>query len=1413
MNGIFSGAGAAKNQPNRVNFSRLLESAKKTNSTSSGASMTTPASSSGSSNRKTLTAPPAPKGISYATTSQQTKNSSSESLDVARAGTSSRGTFYTSNVGPFTGPPRIPLPSSTPSSGVRDMVRITNPPQQNVTRANPTPSIHGQNLPLIEAPQTPSGSEHGNEKKRSRNPTQGSPKSVAIFEGEHKKVLPTFNFPTLISSVQYIQANEFELPANPELTTNAHENLQMSHNDWEKTIEFASESNNSGGNNPSACYSRPCYQCGLMNIPKSITRKVVNLLSQPNLFGTMETNGYFSFPMQFSHGNHIYLQYVHSDHRRPDPWAFGIEVDFGSAHDLDTHLKQWVNLRFCTEMIEDYWENVIRKMFPWTCKTPLDQRLSENILWEPIFGPDSLIEDTFFTPAELGGIYDRFIERVAEKLKKMPDFLREIPLIIYERYLGKRTPLCRRDGPDFDSAEARSFVAQLFGLGEPKGLETQITNVLSQIQKETFDYRLKLARLLLRGPGDFVPPGFVRTIIAFYRDLYQYLMGKTATIGDLIPQMCERLQKTRMVQELGGLSQFLNQDDYIQNHLKPIDESIKRLNFTQNTSWSMMISDLKSVGISENKAGDAFETGLLPDYIQRNVSPHVKALFLRSLFSAPNPRGPNFFGLSNDNTCPSFDILHPWCGQCKTMLFSQQRYQQHVNTMRDINDAVRPLEHCIQKEGLSPEAEMDRNNPVRESVLGQGVWMLNGFDELMQYFYPSYDGHLKMEPLTSPQPDSKQLKRLIVNSAFRIDADDDEFQRWYAIAPDGTGAYLAELSLGKIVHIINGTIIGKTDQFQLKMVNSENQLEDLDTALPQNTVDGDTFESHVSQVYLRETPWLFYGRPAWESHVVKTAEIVLPVYYGQTRPPWARPWAVWEDGSANCWNADTYMMPKPPVGIATPLFGPTQTGNIAVGYSQKWVIPTFERFAAYAPSAYRLSGESTLRIINRMNDSDVVSALVKSSYFNHRLYCSDPLAVSDISATKKVSDISATKKMTGFFNLPVLLHLPTWMDVDLMGPFSLFPNSKVFVITPHADPSFLNRNVELMTTSEIFQHLGRWLRRGTLVPFDQVEIGTDSQATSYVLDQNLETNQLYFEDFGIPISSNPFVYVEINDRRLILPWPMICSTALLQKSGDRLGGIRMLLYVQALLRSGLIAWVERKIRSVTLPEPNLKILDSPSLSSAWDLKKSVWSIFPSDRSAACREQVLDAFRTFPFVLVQVVMEFQFLRQHVNSHSLTMVPEMGGRFERYLVDLITEKPILDPDARPTGTTVALIDYVPSGPQTQDIIPSPRVAQWTNVHKVILQHFIGNMLWNHDFRGVDDDAVKDVELGPLFFRAAVAWLLAEFDYGYLYLTGNAVERTMALARIEQSSALTGADANFKSNDRRAPIFTDLSEIVPN
>jgi hypothetical protein len=161
----------------------------------------------------------------------------------------------------------------------------------------------------------------------------------------------------------------------------------------------------------------------------------------------------------------------------------------------------------------------------------------------------------------------------------------------------------------------------------------------------------------------------------------------------------------------------------------------------------------------------------------------------------------------------------------------------------------------------------------------------------------------------------------------------------------------------------------------------------------------------------------------------------------------------------------------------------------------------------------------------------------------------------------------------------------------------------------------------------------------------------------------------------------------------------------------------------------------------------------------------------------------------------------------------MVPEMGGRFERYLVDLITEKPILDPDARPTGTTVALIDYVPSGPQTQDIIPSPRVAQWTNVHKVILQHFIGNMLWNHDFRGVDDDAVKDVELGPLFFRAAVAWLLAEFDYGYLYLTGNAVERTMALARIEQSSALTGADANFKSNDRRAPIFTDLSEIVPN
>jgi hypothetical protein len=288
MNGIFSGAGAAKNQPNRVNFSRLLESAKKTNSTSSGASMTTPASSSGSSNRKTLTAPPAPKGISYATTSQQTKNSSSESLDVARAGTSSRGTFYTSNVGPFTGPPRIPLPSSTPSSGVRDMVRITNPPQQNVTRANPTPSIHGQNLPLIEAPQTPSRSEHGNEKKRGRNPTQGSPKSVAIFEGEHKKVLPTFNFPTLISSVQYIQANEFELPANPELTTNAHENLQMSHNDWEKTIEFASESNNSGGNNPSACYSRPCYQCGLMNIPKSITRKVVNLLSQPNLFGTME---------------------------------------------------------------------------------------------------------------------------------------------------------------------------------------------------------------------------------------------------------------------------------------------------------------------------------------------------------------------------------------------------------------------------------------------------------------------------------------------------------------------------------------------------------------------------------------------------------------------------------------------------------------------------------------------------------------------------------------------------------------------------------------------------------------------------------------------------------------------------------------------------------------------------------------------------------------------------------------------------------------------------------------------------------------------------------------------------------------------------------------------------------------------
>jgi len=89
------------------------------------------------------------------------------------------------------------------------------------------------------------------------------------------------------------------------------------------------------------------------------------------------------------------------------------------------------------------------------------------------------------------------------KIEKNARFSQGNPLIIYERYLGKRTPLCRRDGPDFDSAEARSFVAQLFGLNDPKGLETQITNVLSQIQKETFDYRLKLARLLLRGPGIF----------------------------------------------------------------------------------------------------------------------------------------------------------------------------------------------------------------------------------------------------------------------------------------------------------------------------------------------------------------------------------------------------------------------------------------------------------------------------------------------------------------------------------------------------------------------------------------------------------------------------------------------------------------------------------------------------------------------------------------------------------------------------------------------------------------------------------------------------------------------------------------------------------------------------------------------
>jgi len=1319
----------------------------------------------------------------------------------------------------------LPAGSSTPASNERSIVKRTSGFRQHDARAKSTADVHGQNLLTIDDLATNTNVS----KKRTREPDdvkKMSPGSRSVFapaETSSKQRNPLASYAPLAAPVQVIRVPEFRLPDDPGLTTKARDELQMSHGDWETSIGFASGSAD-GNIDSSACYSRPCYQCGLMNIPKFMTQKVVNLLSEPGAFQTMETAGYFSSPIQFAHERYNYFQYVRPDTYPNIPAGHTVELNLSSASqpDLETHLKQWVNLRFCTEMIEDYWDNVIHKTFPWTCKTPLDQRLSENILWEPIFGPDSLIEDAFFTDDELGGIYYEFTERVAKKSQKMPDFLREIPLIIYERYLGTHTPLCLREG-DFNNAKAKGFVAQLFKLGDPASLGDHIYNMLERIPRQTLNDRVELVKLWLRGPADFPPKHLIRATIAFYRDLYQYLMGKTVMIGGLITQMCGQLPETQVVQEVGRLSEFLTQPDYIQNHLRPIDEAISTLNFVHQSRTSNAFNSLASVGIAENESARAFKTTLRPAYIGPDMDPNaralllksgqlppdvdrdVKELFLKSLFCAPNPRGPNFFGLSNNNACPSLDILHPWCGQCKTMLFSQQRYQQHVNTMRDIDDAIGPLENCIRKERLSPAEEEDINNPNRESVLGQAIWMLNRFDYLMQHFYPSPERHLKMEPLAAPQPDLKQLKRLIVNSAFNIDVDDDQFQRWCAITPDGDGAYLVQLSLGQIVRVINGTIQGETDQFQLKMINSENQLEDLNqNVFPKNAVDGATFESHVSQVYLRETPWLFYGRPAWESHVVKTAEIVLPVYYDQTRPPWARPWAVWEDGSASCWNADTYMMPKPPVGIATPLFGPIQTGKIGADTNNpKWVIPTFDRFAAYAPSAHRLSGEPPQL---RMNDSNVVSALVKSSYFIHRLYCLD-------SSWKKTGGELVTQKITGFFNLPVLLHLPTWMDVDLMGPFSLFPKSQVFVIRPHNDRSLLDQNVKDMSTKDIFGHLDRWLERGTLVPFDQVEIETDSEA-SYVLDTNLETSQLYFEeDFGILISSNPFVRVQMDNGRrstMTLPWPMICSTALLQSSDDHAGGRRMLLYIQALLHSGLIAWVESKIGRVEWPRRTSKTFNPPGVSSAWDLKKSVWSIFPSDRPTGCLGQVLESYRTLPFNLVQIVMEFQFLRRRVDSGSVRSVAT-AKRFEHYLVDLITRQPVAVLRAEPMGTSTALIDL--NEQRTQEVALSVREARWTDFTKRILLHFIGDMLWNHDFRGVDDENVKGAYLGPTFFRAAVAWLLAEFDYGYQYLTGNGVERTMALARIEQSNALTRIHANFKSNDIRAPIFTDLSEIVPN